>query len=88
LAERVLRIDPSSRELQQVAGKLSEAATDIGRTRAVDARRLLDQSATAVAAALKGSLLDMPAAAGASSVTLDVLGGALTDALRRSGAPK
>jgi hypothetical protein len=88
LAERVLRIDPSSRELQRVAATLSAAATDIGRGRSTDARRSLDQSATAIATSLKGSLLDVPAAGGAHSASLDVLGGALTDALRRSRGAK
>jgi hypothetical protein len=88
LAERVLRIDPSSRELQQVAAKLSDAATNIDRRRVADARQSLDQSATAIAAALKASLLDAPVVAGDHSVGLDLLNGALTDALRRSGGTK
>lgn len=88
LAERVLRIDPSSRELQQIAGKLSDASTAMARNRSADARRLFDESATAVAAALKASLLDMPATTGANSAALDVLSGALTDALRRPGGSK
>ncbi len=88
LAERVLRIDPSSRELQHVAETLSRAATDLGRGRTTEARRSLDQSATAIAATLKGSLLDAPAGVGAQSVSLDVLGGALVDALRRPGGPR
>ena len=88
LAERVLRVDPSSRELQQVAAKLADAASDIARGRESDARRSLDQSATTIAAALKASLLDAPTAAGVSSVNLDLLGGALTDALRKPGGPR
>ena len=88
LAERVLRIDPSSRELQQIAGKLSDASMAIARKRSSDAQRLFDESATAVATALKGSLLDVPATTGTNSTTLDVLNGALTDALRRSGGSK
>jgi hypothetical protein len=85
LAERVLRIDPSSRELQQVSARLSEAAGNIQRGRTTDARRSLDQSATAIAAALKTTLLDAPAA---PSSNLDLLNGALVDALRRPAAPK
>ena len=83
LAERVLRVDPSSRELQQVSAALADASANIGRGRTADARRLLDQSATTLAGALKANLLDAPAAPRAPG--FDLLRGALTDALRQSG---
>ncbi|MGH7615669.1 MAG: hypothetical protein ACREPM_00400, partial [Gemmatimonadaceae bacterium] len=81
LAERVLRIDPSSHELQQVAARLSEASTDLARGHPLDARRALDQSATALAGALRSGMLDAPST---SPTATDLLNGALTDALRRS----
>jgi hypothetical protein len=88
LAERVLRIDPSSREVQQVATKLSAAATDMERGRSSDARRALDESATTIAAALKAALLDAPATGGLRGTSTDLLTGALVDALRRPGGSR
>ena len=68
LAERVLRIDPSSRELQQVSARLSDAAerrssADARPTRADRSTRARRRSP----AALKATLLDAPAARRRSS---------------------
>jgi hypothetical protein len=80
LAERVLRIEPSSREIQQVADRLSQAATELSRGDASEARRSLDESTRNIATALRAKLLDAPARVNEG---LGALNGALTDALRR-----
>ena len=62
LAERVLRVDPSARSLQDVAALLAAAAAAIGRADTDDAQNHLDRAATGLAAALRADLLDAPAA--------------------------
>jgi hypothetical protein len=85
VAQRVLRVDPSSRALQQVAARLADAAAAIDRGRTNDAIRLLDQSALDLAALLRSSLADAPAP---RSAALDALSGALGDALRKTGGTR
>src|SRR5262249_21152672 len=81
LAERVLRVDPSARALAEVARSLTEAASAIGASRATDAHRALDASATRLAAVLGAELPNAPTERRSSSAAS--LDGALTDALRR-----
>jgi hypothetical protein len=86
LAEEVLRIDPGAVPLQHVSQNLGDAAAALGRGDARDAHDLLDRAATALASALRSSLLGAPAAGGA--LDEDRLAGALADALRRGrGGP-
>jgi hypothetical protein len=86
LAASVLQVDPSDKSLQDVSARLTAAATDLERGGASNARRELDQSATALAAALRGELLAAPMPAAAVDVSR--LRGALGDALqRRPGEP-
>jgi hypothetical protein len=80
LAERVLRIEPSSREIQHVADRLSQAATQLSRGDMSEARQSLDESARNIATALRAKLLDAPTPVNEG---LGALNGALTDALRR-----
>jgi len=69
LAEQVLRIDPSSAPIRDVAGAIALASWD--------------QAATGLAAIARASLPADPAHA--SNPELDALAGALADALRRQG---
>jgi hypothetical protein len=85
LATRVLRIDPSSRDLQQVAERLGEVSSALVRGRTSDARRLLDQTATSIATFLRSSLPDAPRT---RSADLDALSSALGDALRKPGGAR
>jgi hypothetical protein len=85
LAERVLRIESSSREIQQIADRLSQAATELSRGNASGARRSLDESARSIATTLRAKLLDAPTAV---NEELNTLSGALTDALRRSSGSR
>jgi hypothetical protein len=80
LAEAVLRIDASSKPLQEVASTLNGAASAIARSRTDEAHAKLDQAATEIAAVLKGDVLAAPATAGALDPRR--MNGALTDALR------
>jgi hypothetical protein len=85
LAEAVLRVDPSSKVLQDVAATLARAATAIGRSQQDDARDLFDRAATGLAATIRAELGDVPERGGGLEV--DRLNGALTDALRRPSGP-
>jgi hypothetical protein len=85
VAERVLQIDPASRELQQVSEWLTDAAAAIDRGRTGDALRLFDQGTTSLAAMLRASLSDAPPS---RSAELDVLSGALKDAQRKTGGAR
>ena len=79
IAERVLRVDPSSKALQAVANDASAAAAAMTGGRDAAAREALDRASTGVVLALRRDLLDAPAASAAIS---DRLNGALVDALR------
>ena len=81
----VLRVDPSSKALQDVAANLSSAAVAIERNRSSDAHRNLEQAVTGLADVLRSHLLNAPPAA--SDLEANRLGGALSDALR-ARAPK
>ena len=76
----VLRVDPSSKPLQDVASNLSSAAVAIERNRADDAHRDLERAVAGLAEVLRSHLLDAPPAA--SGLDANRLGGALSDALR------
>jgi hypothetical protein len=76
----VLRVDPSSKALQEVASNLSSAAVAIERNRSDDAHRDLERAVTGLAEVLRSHLLDAPPAA--SRLDANRLGGALSDALR------
>ena len=80
LAQDVLRVDPSSEELQAVAAQLSDAGTAFSARRAGDARDLLDRAATSLAVLIRSMLVD--AADEPRSLELRRLEGALVDALR------
>jgi hypothetical protein len=69
LAEQVLRIDPSSAPIRDVAAAIAQASWD--------------QAATGLAAIARASLPADPAHT--SNPELDALAGALADALRRQG---
>ncbi|MEP6494599.1 MAG: hypothetical protein ABJF01_18080 [bacterium] len=84
LAESVLRVDASSKPLQDAAALLNNAGDAIAHGRSVDARALLDRAATGIAASLRGDLADAPAAALPADVNR--LNGALNDALRHPRA--
>jgi hypothetical protein len=81
IAENVLRVDPSSKVLQEAATLLQSATTAISRDRASEARELLDRAATQIAAAAREGLVVAPSPTRATE--LDRLNGALGDALRR-----
>ena len=81
----VLRVDPSSKGLQDIAANLSRAAVAIERNRSDDARRDLERAVGALAEVLRSHLLDAPPAA--AGLEANRLGGALSDALR-GRAPK
>lgn len=83
LAANTLRVDPSSKPLQDAAALLARAATAASNGRGAEARDLLDRAAASLAATLRAQLLDAPARGAALDV--DRLGGALGDALRRPG---
>lgn len=80
LAERVLKIDASSKSLQDVSAQLASAATAIRSDRASEARNLLDRAVAGLSGVLRGALLDAPRAS--PSLGADRMKGALTDALR------
>jgi hypothetical protein len=86
LAATTLRVDPSSKPLQDAAALLARAATAVSNGHSDEARDLFDRAATSLAATLRTQLLDAPARG--STLDVDRLGGALNDALRRPrGAP-
>jgi hypothetical protein len=86
IAEAVLRVDPSSKPLQEVASVLNSAAAALGRSRADEAHTQLDRAATALAAILEGSIL--PAPAYAEPLETRRATGVLTDALRSARGGK
>jgi hypothetical protein len=83
LAERVLRIDPSSRTLHEVSSQLSAAAKAALDNRAAEARAALDRASDGIAGVLRRELPRAPV----RTPTLDEsrLNGALVDALRSVG---
>jgi hypothetical protein len=81
LAANVLRIDPSSKPLQDASALLARASDALTKGNVNDSRDALDRAATGVAAVLRSELLDAPSAR--RSADLDRLSGALSDALRR-----
>jgi len=82
-AEQVLRVDPASAALRNVATRLNEAAAAIGRGRTRDARAHLDSAAAGLAAAVRRGVLRAPSAL--PSLDAGRLDGARIDALRRPG---
>ena len=81
LATATLRVDPSSKALQDASALLARASTAMTSGRSGDARTLLDSAATSVAASLRSGLPE--ASARGETIGLDRLNGALSDALRR-----
>jgi hypothetical protein len=81
LAAAMLRIDPSSKTLQDAAALLARSASAVTNDRSGDARAMLDSAAVTVATMLRVALRAAPA--NGSNADLDRLSGALTDALRR-----
>ena len=77
----VLRIDPSSKALQDASALLARASDALAKGDVKESRDALDRAATGVASALRSYLLDAPS--GKTSPDLDRLSGALNDALRR-----
>jgi hypothetical protein len=84
LAERVLRVDPASKVLQDAARTLDDASREVAHGNASPARAGLDRAATALAAGLRGGFIDAPR--DASSLDLSELAGALRDATPRGTA--
>lgn len=80
LAERVLRIDPSSRTLQGVSSELSAAAKASSEGRADDVRAALDRASNGMVAVLRRELPDAPSRT--PNVGASRMNGALVDALR------
>jgi hypothetical protein len=83
LAQGVLRIDASSKPLQEVASALDAAASAIARSDR-DARARLDRAATLLAGALKTDVRAAPRQT--PSLQPRRMNGALTDALRNPGS--
>lgn len=81
LAEQVLRSDPSSAVLQEIANGLLEAAMALRSGATGQARAQLDRAATALSDRLRAAMPSSPAVR--SNPAVDRLDGALTDALRR-----
>jgi hypothetical protein len=81
VAQELLRIDPASDALGQVASKLTEAATALAADRTRDARPLLDQATLNLAAAVRAEVLDAPRRQPAPDASR--LEGLLGEALRR-----
>ena len=84
LAERVLQVDASAKQLQDVAAQLANAATALSDGRSDEARSLLDRAATGLAGAIRGQLLDAPRERRVDDALLQ---GALRDAMRASSRP-
>ncbi|MEP6835663.1 MAG: hypothetical protein ABJB74_19910 [Gemmatimonas sp.] len=80
LAERVLRVDPSAKPLQEIASRLNEAAAAYGKSNTRDATRALETAAVALTEVLRADLVTAPAVSRAFGT--ERLDGALTDALR------
>ena len=83
IAERILRADPSSKQLQATATALSDAARDLAAGQVSSARGSLDQAATGLSNAMRGTLSADPSRVESPSAA--ALNGALIDALRRGG---
>jgi hypothetical protein len=81
LAASLLRIDPSSKTLQDASTQLAHAGEALTKGDTSEASAAFDRAATSVAGALRAELLDAPTAR--STPDLDRLNGALNDALRR-----
>ena len=80
LAERVLRVDPSAKPLQDIASRLNEAAAAYGMSNTRDAARFLESAAVGLTATLRADLVTAPTMTrGFGTERLD---GALSDALR------
>lgn len=80
LAEMVLRVDASSKSLQEVSAMLSDAASALGKSRSADARRALDSAAVSLTAVLRAELVTAPSSA--RSLGEGRLSGAFNDAMR------
>ena len=80
LAEVVLRVDPSSKVLQKVSSRLSEASTSMASARPTEAQQQLDSATVALAAVLRSNAPSVAPAV--STFSHRELGGALGDALR------
>lgn len=85
LAEAVLRVDPSSKVLQKVASRLSEAATLLAKAQRDRAQQQLDSATVALATVVRSNVPSVPPMV--SSFSRRQLGGALGDALRAASAP-
>jgi len=81
LAQRILGVDPSDEALQQVASRLSAAASALEAGRSTQAGSALDSATVLLATFIRRVLPD--AARARPMLELDRLNGALTDALRR-----
>ena len=81
LAASVLRVDPSSKALQDASALLARAGDALAKGNTSDAQDALDRAATAVALTLRTDLQDAPLRS--RSIDLNRLNGALNDALRR-----
>ncbi len=86
VAERVLRVDPSSEALQAISAQLADAAEAMATDRLADARASLDSAALRLGAVIRTALVKAPQ----RGVPGDVqrLEGALVDALRRPGGAR
>lgn len=82
MAERVLRVDPGDKSLQEIAGYLNDAAAAFGNRQDNVASQSLDRAAVALTASLR---IDLPAAPiMRGSPASNRLQGALNDALREA----
>ncbi|MEP6779797.1 MAG: hypothetical protein ABJC26_07905, partial [Gemmatimonadaceae bacterium] len=86
LAERVLRVDPSSKPLQAIAAQLNEAASYFGKSQTDNARRSLQQAAVNLTSTLRAEVITAPQQQ--RSFDADKLDGAIVDALRGARGPK
>ena len=86
VAERVLRVDPSSAALQGISRQLADAAGAVTGGRVDDGRALVDSAAVRLGAVIRAALVKAPS----RSLPADVqrLEGALVDALRRPGGAR
>jgi len=84
IAEQVLRVDPGSKTLQDVARIVTEASRDAAGGKTDQARRALDQATTALVAVLRGAFIEAPRES--RSIDASQLAGALRDAQRRGGS--
>ena len=80
LAERVLRVDASSKPLQDIASRLNDAAAAYGKSNRRDASRALENAAVGLTETLRADLVSAPTRTRAFGT--DRLDGALSDALR------